>query len=229
MDWASLFVKIFISISVNTVIQMRLINLHNNSDLTVRDINGMPFSFTRMRGKRMLLSFFHGAACPFCQYRLQEVVKKHKEWASAGIAVEVVMVFEDTSKNIRNIAKDLPYKFTLIADAQGTFYQALRSNESQANGIKTGLSQVSQKVLKLIQGEQSANVSWSTDANSYLFGVDGEVIDKWVSKSGKSHIPLGHLKTFGTKMVNDAQLEFVSSMKEMRERNIERIKQISVS
>jgi len=146
----------------------------------------------------MLLSFFHGADCPFCKYRLQEVVKKYKEWAAAGISVEVVMVFEDSSKNIREIAKDLPHKFTLISDVQGTFYQTLLSIESQTNGIKTGLSQVSKKVLKLIQGDRPANVSWSTDANSYLFGVDGAVIDKWVSKSGKSHIPLGHLKTFGS-------------------------------
>jgi thioredoxin-dependent peroxiredoxin len=54
-------------------------------------IDGATFHLESLKGKRLMLSFYRFASCPFCNLRIHELVKRHDE---LGKAFSLVAVFD---------------------------------------------------------------------------------------------------------------------------------------
>ena len=59
---------------------MRLLAPCKEIDFRTEDIFGDHFQLSDLKGKRIALSFFRDAACPFCNYRVYELTQQYEIW-----------------------------------------------------------------------------------------------------------------------------------------------------
>ncbi|MFW8120573.1 redoxin domain-containing protein [Klebsiella pneumoniae] len=71
-------------------------------NFTLRALDGSLFSLGERRGKKTLLAFFRHAGCPFCNFRLHELIQAYPALRAAG--VEPVGVFGSPLETLRTRA-----------------------------------------------------------------------------------------------------------------------------
>lgn len=83
-------------------------------EFRTQDIHGTPIYLDALRGKRVLLSFFRDAACPFCNLRVYELSNEYPRLSAQGM--EVVVVFRSTREAVQRFIDRRPRPFRLVAD-----------------------------------------------------------------------------------------------------------------
>ena len=76
------------------------------------------------KDQKVWLAFFRYAACPLCNLRVHEIIKRHKELKKKG--VQVLAVFQSDGDSIaKYVGKQKP-PFPLIADPKEKLYKRFR-------------------------------------------------------------------------------------------------------
>ena len=91
-----------------------------SQDFATQDIYGQPVKLSELRGRRVLLSFFRDAACPFCSFRIHELTHRYRQWQAQGL--EVVAVFSSSDQDVRQHVSRHPRPFRMIADPDLSLY-----------------------------------------------------------------------------------------------------------
>ncbi len=91
---------------------MRLSTPKQGVNFSFNDIYDRPFQLADLRGKRVMLSFFRDAACPFCHFRVYELTHNYKHWKERNL--EVIAVFSDTAEQVRHFVAKHPRPFTML-------------------------------------------------------------------------------------------------------------------
>jgi len=86
----------------------------------VNDIHGQRLCLSDLRGKRVMLSFFRDAACPFCNLRVYELSNEHAALNANGL--EVVTFFRSSDTEVQRFVAWRPRPFRLVADPQMAVY-----------------------------------------------------------------------------------------------------------
>lgn len=89
-------------------------------DFSVEDINGNEVGLALLRGRKVHLSFYRYASCPFCNLRIHAMRQRAAEWEKAGL-VEVA-VFQSPVDSIREYAVGETIEFPVIADPERKLY-----------------------------------------------------------------------------------------------------------
>lgn len=84
------------------------------------DYLGNRISLTQYRGKKIYLSFFRDVNCPFCNIRLNELIKKHEDFKKSGI--EILAFFGSTKDQILEHAREEKAPFPVIPDSNLVIY-----------------------------------------------------------------------------------------------------------
>ena len=58
-------------------------------DISLPAIDGTIFEMSSMRGKKVILTFFRFSSCPFCNIRIDELIKRWKEFPEDTVMVGV--------------------------------------------------------------------------------------------------------------------------------------------
>lgn len=87
-------------------------------DFILKSISNSEFSFSTIRGKRCLLSFYRFASCPFCNLRIHELVKRHKELDDNLL---VIAIFDSSVSNLQKHAVRHNAPFAILADEMVLF------------------------------------------------------------------------------------------------------------
>ncbi|MFC1750932.1 peroxiredoxin-like family protein [Pseudomonadota bacterium] len=90
-------------------------------ELNVKDIFGNHVSLKNYSGKRVLLSFYRFASCPFCNLRVHELTQKQAELQAQGL--ELIAVFHSPDENVRKYVGGKSIPFPIIADQNEKLYQ----------------------------------------------------------------------------------------------------------
>jgi peroxiredoxin Q/BCP len=99
---------------------MRINSPAQAPDFEVRDIHGQSLRLADLRGKRVMLSFFRDAACPFCNLRVYELSNEYAALQAQGM--EVVTFFRSNSEAVQRFVARRPRPFRLVADPQMAVY-----------------------------------------------------------------------------------------------------------
>ena len=86
----------------------------------VKDVNGTPVSLSEYQGKKVLLTFFRYASCPFCTVRFVRMTQEVERYAQQGI--QVIGVFESSPEYIKEYLGPRGLPFPVIPDPQGELY-----------------------------------------------------------------------------------------------------------
>ncbi|MEJ2452323.1 MAG: redoxin domain-containing protein [Gammaproteobacteria bacterium] len=89
-------------------------------DFIKQDVNGKPIRLTDYRGRKVLLSFFRFASCPFCTVRFVRLANEVQHYAEAGL--DIIGVFESSADYIHKYIGRRGLPFPVIADPEGELY-----------------------------------------------------------------------------------------------------------
>ena len=171
-------------------------------DFHTTDIYGQPFELNHFLGKRVLLSFFRDAACPFCNFRVYELTHQYKSWKNQGL--EVIAVFSDTPEKVAAHVAKYPRPFTMLADPDLAIYNQYGVEHSLSALFKALLFRLPTIVRGFISGGRpSMNPHLKLVPADFLINESGMVEDVWYGENTSDHIPLSYIKEFIRSGVTD--------------------------
>lgn len=89
-------------------------------DFTVTDLYGQTRSLADYRGRKLHLSFYRYASCPFCNLRVHEMRQKSALWQQQGL--DLMAVFQSPVESIQEYAVGKVEEFPVIPDPQRKLY-----------------------------------------------------------------------------------------------------------
>ena len=159
-------------------------------------LDGSQFDLSDVRGKRVIFTFFRFSSCPFCNVRIDRIVKRWGEFADDTVMVGVFDAdIGDLSKRMGK--RDIP--FTILADGdyelfarhgvEKSFFRfmwgALRSPMTFLRASLNGYFPMTLSISKM-----------STIPVDILIGEDGKVVEAHYCKDTADHLPVDKLIRF---------------------------------
>jgi len=90
-------------------------------DFTIIDFTGVAHNLSDYRGKKVLLSFYRYASCPFCNLRIHQLRQRAAEWESRGLVM--LAVFQSPAATIMEYAAGETVEFPVIPDPEMKLYK----------------------------------------------------------------------------------------------------------
>lgn len=172
---------------------MRLVAPRPAPALQLMDIYGKPVVIGG-RGRRMLLSFFRDAACPFCNFRIYELTSHHANLAALGL--DIVAVFNATPAQVKRFVARQPRPFRVAADPSSRahdLYGIERSFWRKLKGIAT-------RVPTLIKGLRVVGLAGLNTGNlmpaDFLIDEHGSLVEAYYGGDAGDRIPIERIELF---------------------------------
>ncbi|MBI5040726.1 MAG: AhpC/TSA family protein [Gammaproteobacteria bacterium] len=109
--------------------------------LRLTAMDGEVFDLDALKGKRFMLSFFRFAACPFCNLRLHELVRRFDEF---GDGFTIVAIFDSPLDNLAHYAGRHRPPFPVLADPHNIYYREYAIERSIVGMLKGALLRLPQ-------------------------------------------------------------------------------------
>ncbi|WP_196157384.1 peroxiredoxin [Reinekea sp. G2M2-21] len=174
---------------------MRLTAPLNAITFATKDVYGKALSLQELKGKKVILSFFRDAACPFCNFRVYEFTHKYKAWQQQGI--EVIAVFSSPANEVREHVARYPRPFRLVSDPDLSIYNKY-GVEKSASALWKALLFRFPRILKGIMkgGRPKPNPHVTLVPADFLINEKGQIEDTWYGRNTSDHIPLERIDAF---------------------------------
>jgi peroxiredoxin len=162
------------------------------------DILGNKIDLKDFRGKKIFLSFYRGASCPFCNLRVHELIKHVDVFREKELVI--IGVFTSERQEIMEFVGKQNPPFPIIADPEEIFYKMYGLEKSFAGKMKAMLrigammkifanGFFNMKALKdenMLPGDFLINEDGSIEVAYYGkdFGdhIDFRIINDWLNK-----------------------------------------------
>ncbi|WP_111641672.1 peroxiredoxin family protein [Marinimicrobium alkaliphilum] len=160
-----------------------------------RDVFGNPFQLSDHLGKRVMLSFFRDAGCPFCNFRVYEMTHNYQHWKEHNL--EIVVVFSDTAEKVRRFVAKHPRPFTMLADPTLKLYNRYGVEHSTAALLKALIFKLPRIIKGIAKGGRpSNNPHLAVVPADFLLDEDGRIEHIWYGRDVSDHIPLETVTRF---------------------------------
>lgn len=106
----------------------RLVKMNPSIPFIATDYLGNTIDLKNFKGQRVLLSFFRGASCPFCNMRVHELIKHFSQFQENGI--DIITVFAARKEEILKYTGEQMVPFSIIADPNLEVYKKYGIEES---------------------------------------------------------------------------------------------------
>ena len=83
---------------------MRLKQGDKISSLNLPSIEGKNFTMQELQGKKALITFYRFASCPFCNLRINEMVRRYDE---LGDNFKMVAIFDSPLENLKKYKSNI--------------------------------------------------------------------------------------------------------------------------
>jgi thioredoxin-dependent peroxiredoxin len=164
-------------------------------DFHTTDIFGDPFRLSDHIGKRIMLSFFRDAGCPFCNFRVYELTHNHKSWQQQNL--KIITVFSDTAEKVRRYVAKHPRPFTMLADPNLDIYNQYGIEHSSSALLKALLFKMPRIIRGIAKGGRpSNNPHLRIVPADFLFLEDGRISKVWYGRNTSDHIPITEIQDF---------------------------------
>jgi thioredoxin-dependent peroxiredoxin len=158
-------------------------------DFTMKDLNGVDIKLSYYQGKKVLLSFFRFATCPFCTVRFARLVQESQHYAEQGL--HIIAVFESSQEYIEQYMHGKNLNFPVIADPEGKLYTQYGLKKSLI-GMMLGMMRIPTLMKAMFTpGYKMAKPDSSMKRIPADFLIDHEqtIIDSYYGKDIGDHIP----------------------------------------
>lgn len=174
---------------------MRLTTPCESIPFTTQDIYGESIDVNDFKGRRIVLSFFRDAACPFCNFRIYELTHNYKNWQAAGL--EIIVVFSSTAEQVRKHVARYPRPFRMIADPHLQIYKQYRVEQSSRALFKALVCKFPRIIRGIIAGGRpSKNPHVNIVPADFLLNEEGNIVELLYGRDTADHIPLENIQRF---------------------------------
>lgn len=159
------------------------------------DINGQPVQ--PGQGKRMLLSLFREATCPFCNFRVYDLTNNYPGLANLGL--DIVVVFKSEREDVLKFIASRPRPFRMVADPEGSAYQAFSVSSSKWGKIKAMML----RMPTMMRGMRMVGMRGMATGNlmpaDFLIDEQGTVVETYYGTDIGDHIPMERIELFAVR------------------------------
>lgn len=173
--------------------------------ITLPSINGSTFDTDSLEGKRFMLSFFRFASCPYCNFRVRQVVTRFAEF---GDGFTVVAVFDSPLDDLVRQTQGHKAPFPILADESNRYYREY-GIEHSVGGVLRGLVPRSPSLVRgLMLGYIPVTIKGSktTMPADFLIDERGIIRVAYYGRDQGDHLPLERVKEFALKTADVGHL-----------------------
>ena len=159
------------------------------------DLNGNRVDLSAYKGKKLLISFFRKAACPFCNMALQELIKSHKALQAHG--VQVIVLFASPKEEVLKYAGKQNPPFPIIPDGDFKIYRQYGIEVSYLGMVKSMFNPA--KVWKAMTGGFFSLRSTTQDPvipADFLIDENQEIHTAYYGKDYDDHLAVSEILTW---------------------------------
>ncbi|MCK5337139.1 MAG: redoxin domain-containing protein [Gammaproteobacteria bacterium] len=158
-------------------------------DFTMKDLNNVDIKLSYYQGKKVLLSFFRFATCPFCTVRFAHLVQDAQHYADQGIYI--IAVFESSPEYIKQYMHNSSLAFPVIADPEGKLYSQYGVKKSLL-GMMLGMMRLPTLMKAMLTpGYKMAkpDSSMKRIPADFVINEGQTIVDSYYGKDIGDHIP----------------------------------------
>lgn len=156
------------------------------------DIHGSSIKFAP--GRKMLLSLFREATCPFCNFRIYELSNNHAELSESGL--DMVAVFKSTTEDVQHFIAKRPRPFRMVADPGGAVHQMFSLRSSLLGKLKAMIL----RPLTMMRGLGQVGMRGMLTGNllpaDFLIDEWGTIVETYYGEDIGDHIPMERIRQF---------------------------------
>jgi len=177
---------------------MRLISGEEAPIFKVNDINEIEINLKKYLGKKVMISFYRYAACPFCNLRVHELVKNSELFKKYDL--ELIAFFESPKKSILQYAGKREVPFPIIADPNLIIYKKYKV-ESSWFGFLGGMMIEMPKMIKamskgFLPGKLEGDKALMPV--DFLIDEDGTIYTAFYGNNLGDHLPISKIEEWLT-------------------------------
>lgn len=162
-------------------------------DFEISDFDGKSIRLSEIKSKKILLSFYRYAACPLCNLRIHELIKRYPEYRQRGLYV--LAFFESSRESMADYVGKQETPFPLIPDPERRIYKLYGVEHSiwkYIKGIFNG---------RLIEAIKSGFHIGKMENQKTLVPADfliedGVIRQTYYGKDISDHIPFQEIENF---------------------------------
>jgi len=162
-------------------------------EIEVPDYMENPFTLSKLKGRRVMLSFYRYAGCPFCQLRFSELVDRY----GARDNILLVAVFQSPSDSIREHAAGVESPVSVIGDPGERLYKIYGVDY----GIRAWVIGI-ESLFRFFKSLRRGNKWGKTEGHSdripadFLIDSDGILRHVYYGKHMDDHMPVEWIDKF---------------------------------
>lgn len=162
---------------------------HQAPNFQHQDLQGDAVALNQFFGKKVLLSFFRGAACPFCNLRVRELILNFESLQAKNI--QVLAVFHSSVEEILEYAGKQNAPFPILPDPDFKLYKSYGIESSIIGKFKTmgNLPKVWSAMNSGFFNLKSMGDPYTMPAD-FLIGEDQKIKLAYYGKDFGDHVPL---------------------------------------
>jgi peroxiredoxin len=173
---------------------MRLLPPEPAPRLSLKDIDGRRVAVGGER--RMLLSVFREATCPFCNFRVYELTHNHDDLRDRGL--DVVAIFHSDERDVRRFIARQPRPFRMVADPEGRAHAAFGAERSSLGKAKAVLMRLPALLrgLRLLGFAQGSRPTGTLMPADFLIDGSGRIVATHYGRDAGDHMPMARILRF---------------------------------
>ena len=173
---------------------MRLKPPQATPTLPLADIDGRPIRIGD--GRKLLLSVFREAACPFCNVRVYELTHDHDDLRARGL--DIVAIFHSDERDVRRFIARQPRPFRMVADPEGRAHAAFGAERSGFGKVRAMLLRLPALVkgLRLLGRVPGARRSGALMPADFLIDGAGRIVATHYGRDAGDHMPMARILRF---------------------------------
>jgi peroxiredoxin len=175
---------------------MRLKPPQATPTLPLSDIDGHPIRIGD--GRKLLLSVFREAACPFCNVRVYELTHDHDDLRARGL--DIVAVFHSDERDVRRFIARQPRPFRMVADPDGRTHAIVGAERSGFGKLRAVLTRLPALLrgLRLLGPAQGAGRTGALMPADFLIDGSGRIVATHYGRDAGDHMPMARILQFAS-------------------------------
>lgn len=162
---------------------------------SVDDINGNRITLPGGK-RRIMLSFYRYASCPFCNLRLHDLAKRASAYREQGL--EIIAVFQSPAGKIQQYAGRQHAPFPIIADPERRLYRRYGVESSWWGLTQAFFSRPAEIARAFSKGFLPGSMEGEMHRlpADFIIDNDGTLLCAYYGKDIGDHLPLTDIEAY---------------------------------
>ena len=171
---------------------MRLQTKDQAPEIILKDIHDSVIDLKPPHNKKILLTFYRFASCPFCNLRIHDIVTNYEKYKDK---LEVIAIFESKHETLKKKMQKYDAPFAICSDHNDTYYDAFGVEKSFFGMLKGMFTRIPSMIKSMSRGNIPLHIDSSMIRMpaDFLIGIDGKIEIAYYGKDEGDHLDIDTL------------------------------------